>query len=290
MTMTDTTTQQVPVQSSVEMISPAEAHKLLSQHPRNRRLSRNRVNSLARAMTAGQWVFDGQPIRIDNQGSLVDGQHRLNALIAADMTLPFLVVRGVPTESMATMDTGKSRSFGDILTIEDPTIVDSNNIAAGTRIIYLYSQGARGRALSSLGSKEALSAAVTPNDLLMFFREHRDEIVPTVLQARNFRAQIAGTTTSAITLVTWVLFSIDEEDARFFFDRLISGTNLEQGNPILALRKRLQDAAIDRDTLPTYETVALFFKAWNAFREGKPMQLLAWKQGGAHPEGFPEPK
>ena len=37
------------------------------------------------------------------------------------------------------------------------------------------------------------------------------------------------------------------------------------------------------------DQLALIFKAWNAYREGKPVTTLAYKRGGRHPEKFPVP-
>lgn len=287
---TTTPTETVKASAVVEMIDPTIAHNLLSNHPRNRRLSRLRVEGLTKAMEEGAWVFDGQPIRIDIHGSLVDGQHRLNALIAANMTLPFLVLRGVPTEAMATMDTGKSRSFSDILTIEDPSLVDTLNLAATTRILYLWEHGVRGRPLSSAGSRENQSVGATANELLLYFRAHSEEIIATTREAQKYKRGIGGANLSALSLAVWTLGGLDTEDSTFFFERLVDGVGLDAGSPILALRKRLNESAVERERLATYEAVALIFKAWNFFREGKDMQLLAWKQGGAHPESFPEPK
>lgn len=290
MTMVTENTNETEYSTTIEMIGPSEAHIMLAQHPRNRRLSRDRVNALTRSMVNGAWVFDGQPIRFDTDGSLVDGQHRLNALIAADMTLQFLVVRGVVAEAMSTMDTGKSRSFSDILTIEDPTLLDTLNLAAGCRILYQWERGARGRALVTLGNTEKKLNAITNNDLIAFFRKHREGIIDSVREAVSLRRRIAGVNTSALTLAVWVLSNLDDEDARFFFERIVDGAELQPGSPILALRKRLNEAAINRERIATYETAGLLFKTWNYYREGKAMQVLAWKQGGAHPEPFPEPK
>jgi len=33
----------------------------------------------------------------------------------------------------------------------------------------------------------------------------------------------------------------------------------------------------------------VMLKAWNAWREGREVKILAWKRGGANPERFPIP-
>jgi len=48
-------------------------------------LSERQINDYAHLMRTGQWtIHAGSPIRFDNSGRLVDGQHRLHACILAD--------------------------------------------------------------------------------------------------------------------------------------------------------------------------------------------------------------
>lgn len=278
------------VSMQVEDIGPEQAQTLLAQHPKNRRLSSVRVGALARSMKAGEWVFDASPIRVDDTGSLVDGQHRLNAVILAEVTLPMLVVRGVETGAMATMDTGKSRSFADVLTINDPNVTDANNIAAATRIVYLWEQGVRGRSMGATGGNTDVRTANASHPALLEFYLPRKQALAETSQVAAAIQRKVPVNRAGLSLAVWVLYALDTEDAGYFFDRLMDGVKLEQGSAILAVRKRLTEAALDGEKFPNYEVVALLFKAWNFYREGRPMQVASWKQGGAHPEAFPEPK
>ena len=69
-------------------------------------------------------------------------------------------------------------------------------------------------------------------------------------------------------------------------DLLASGAGLEEGSPILALRRRLESTDGWMKDRPAV-TAAWFIKAWNAWRAGREMQVLRWKVGGANPEPFP---
>jgi hypothetical protein len=69
-------------------------------------------------MVEGRWRFNGAPIVIDADGALIDGQHRLEALAATDVKLPFLVVVGVDPVVFETIDDGAKRSVADVLGIE----------------------------------------------------------------------------------------------------------------------------------------------------------------------------
>ena len=83
--------------------------------------------------------------------------------------------------------------------------------------------------------------------------------------------------------------SVDAEDAEVFFESLITGENLTEGSPILALRNNLERRAIKKYDRERMEIVAAWtIKAWNAWREGSEIQRLYWTPGGSRPEPFPE--
>lgn len=83
---------------------------LKSNHPNNRALSKSRVRAYAADMVAGQWHLSDQPISFDEEGRLVNGQHRLEAVILSRKEVNFLVVRGVAKEAMLVIDSGKRRT------------------------------------------------------------------------------------------------------------------------------------------------------------------------------------
>lgn len=81
---------------------------------------------------------------------------------------------------------------------------------------------------------------------------------------------------------------LDEELADMFFARVADGANLAAENPILHLRERLlRTRSSHRVRLPEADRVALSIKAWNAYRSGRPMQLLVWRNRGAGREPLP---
>lgn len=97
---------------TVEVIDPKKAAQYLKNlHPgQGRRDSKSTIESYAREMTGGTWDSDvAQPIVFDKNNSLVNGYHRLNAVIKANKKIQFLVVRGVDPKSFANYDAGYSR-------------------------------------------------------------------------------------------------------------------------------------------------------------------------------------
>ncbi len=97
-------------------VTPMMAQNWLSQNPNNRSISVGRVTEYARDMEKGDWELNGEPIVIDRNGALKDGQHRLAAVVKSGRTIPMLVVFGVADDVMI-FDRGRSRTATDILRI-----------------------------------------------------------------------------------------------------------------------------------------------------------------------------
>lgn len=122
-----------PMTMRVNM-TPDLARQLLTQNKRNRPLSTPHVVALAKKMKAGEWVLTHQGIAIDSDGVLQDGQHRLSAVIMANVTVPMMMMTGMPPENFDAIDVdGRPRSVADLLTIRRPTTKNGTRIAAMVR-------------------------------------------------------------------------------------------------------------------------------------------------------------
>ena len=95
--------------SEIEQIGPDEARQYLQQNLSVRLLGDGHVRDLAAQMTGGRWRCTGETLKFDGAGNLIDGQHRLHAVILSGMTVSFLVVRGVEEGSFAVIDQGRKR-------------------------------------------------------------------------------------------------------------------------------------------------------------------------------------
>jgi len=112
------------VKARVVNTTPTMAQKWLSEsNPHNRKIYKNTVEAYARDMKRGMWSLNNQGIGFDEDGELIDGQHRLTAIVWSGMTVPMLVVKGLPKnyvdghKTQETVDRNKPRSIGDILTL-----------------------------------------------------------------------------------------------------------------------------------------------------------------------------
>lgn len=268
----------------VEDVGPDEALKMLEKMPRNRRLNWPNRQRYAREMQNGTWrEYECTPLRFDSDGNLLDGQHRLWAVIDSGTTQRFVVIRGLPNEALDVIDTGRSRSLTDILHIRG-----ESNASELTSAINLLSAWENSDPKMLARDAIAPGARLTVAEALAFLEAH-PELREAVVKGNSIRRKLAGG--GGRWAAVWhILSGIDGEDAEFFFSRLSSGEELAGTSPILLLRKRLIDDMTNEGRLSEREYTAVIFKAWNYYREGRSAQVLSWRAGGANPEPYPEPK
>jgi hypothetical protein len=101
--------------AEVVTITPAEATSWLRANEHNRPVRKNHVLFLANQIKSGLWQINGQAIVIADNEQVLDGQHRLLAIIESGKSIKTLVVYGITPEAFSTIDTGAVRSSADAL-------------------------------------------------------------------------------------------------------------------------------------------------------------------------------
>lgn len=96
-----------------ETITPEIAAALLEKNHHNRRINKRRVTMLMNDMESGNWTESPQPISLDADGNLLDGQHRLTAVTKLGIPVQMSVAYEVPKE--AVIDRVLERASGDAL-------------------------------------------------------------------------------------------------------------------------------------------------------------------------------
>ena len=107
---------------------------LQSNFSDNRTLRRPWVDSLAEIMLAGKFRTTHIGIAFDALERLVDGQHRLAAIIKAALTCPdfgiwLLVTRDLPAQAVEGIDSGVARTQTDTIRITTGEVIDSHDVA-----------------------------------------------------------------------------------------------------------------------------------------------------------------
>jgi len=103
-------------------ITPKMAMDLLEHNTLNRPLSDGHVKRLAQQIIDGKWKYNGDTIKVSKDGAILDGQHRLWAVIEAKRPIETVIIRGIARDAFATIDTTRRlRSGGDVLALNGVT-------------------------------------------------------------------------------------------------------------------------------------------------------------------------
>lgn len=265
----------------VVRVTPELAATWLAANTHNRNMRPTRVRAFADDIAAGRWVPNGETIKFTADGVLIDGQHRLAAIVSAGVSVDLLVVRGLPMSAQETIDTGATRTFGDVLSLRGEQRAAA--LAATCRIVYEWQV--------SGGTLPAGHTANPTHAQLSDVLAQHPELRHATTVGQRISYNCPPMPTSLGSLLVWLFERIDLDDANGFVEAMVTGANLATDSPILALRSLLKNYADRSNVRPDRRMLAgSAIKAWNAYRAGVPLRQVTFRPGGAHPERFPEPK
>ena len=254
--------------AAIETITPEQATDILDKlNEGNRALDNKRILRMASDMREGKWLVNGESIKFDEAGRLVDGQHRLWACVEAEKPFDTFVVREVPREAFLTIDTGKPKSVSVFL--------------GNCGCKYASSVGATIRWLIAmeLGRGESKNVNVTEAAIVEYWREHPEvsEAVEAVAPIRKLGLSVG------LCAALYIKFA--ERDALaaiMFFRDLESGTNLSQDDPVHVLREKIirmkANKRLHQRMGAGADMLAMIINTWNARRSGKTLHAVK----GAH--------
>ncbi|MFE4953966.1 hypothetical protein ACFRCW_07640 [Streptomyces sp. NPDC056653] len=248
-------------------VSPELAGQWLKLNTNNRPLSKNTVQQLAAQIQRGEWQLTHQGIAFDEDDVLIDGQHRLAAIVKADTTVPMTVTHGVPRTAFTVMDTGRKRTGRDALALVGEA--NATHLAAALRGLHLY--------LQTPNSAWSGGSSVTSNDqLLVVLEKHpgiRDALHHGVALNRACRITVTAATIGWY-VTTETRPDIDQSAWR---EGVVTGALLKSGDPRLTLRNTMLSLAAGRTHRrrdDSREHLLYYLKSWNAWVEGRSMKLL----------------
>lgn len=97
-------------------VTPEMAKKWLATNTKGNRPTSSRVvGCYARDMAAGRWQLTHQGIAFNKTGELVDGQHRLAAIVEADVPVEMVVSTGFDVEYDSPLDQGRVRGLNHVM-------------------------------------------------------------------------------------------------------------------------------------------------------------------------------
>jgi hypothetical protein len=239
-------------------VSPGLASVLLERNPDNRNIRQTKVLQYEADMRACRWSFNGEPIIISKDGLINDGQHRLRAVVDANVTVPMLFVFGVEREARLTVDQGAARSAGDYLGMEG---VENALAAAGIARLVIAIE------------RERHARLYREHDVTNIEVRRRVNADPKIGEAAHYAMSVykytkAFAAPSVIGTAFYLLSEIHPDDAKAFMDQVCLGENLRRTEPAYAVRDAM--LSLGRTRGPKLEDI---FRGWVKFRSGESLKI-----------------
>lgn len=244
----------------IENITPIIAKEFLSNNPNNRKLSKESINRYANSIRHRKWFETADPICISTSGQLMNGQHRLHAILQTGVTIPLAVARNVEEKAFYVMDSGKKRSFADVLSI----LGEKSCFSVGAmtknlwfwdnnRVIFMYKGG-------------GLSGAFPTHEQLIETWKYHPNIRKVYNQSlhQNKKFHYISSATQGFLYNIFIESYPDRKILiDMFFTKLVTGIELRKEDPILVLRNYLFE--LKRLNVRTRDSVIInmFITAWN---------------------------
>lgn len=244
----------------VVKVTPKKAGEWIQRNVNNRPVRRSRVDLYAGAMKSGAWKLNGDAIRFNGNGDLIDGQHRLLACISCGVPFETYVVHGIEHDAFDTIDQGDKRTTADVFSRHG--YKHYTMLSAATRWVWRY-EGQMHRH-GAMRSDEA-------NDII-----ERHPALHTATQKASEKGRNGLINPGLLAFLDYWTGQKDQDRADKFWLSVAEGDGLEKGTAAYLLHKRLVSNLASVAKLDPTTIAALCIKAWNAFVTKKPCGTLKW--------------
>jgi hypothetical protein len=241
------------IKTEITTVTPQIADAWMSQNKGNRKISRDTVKAYARDMASAKWLLNGDAIRFDTDGTLIDGQHRLLACIESDSNFQTIVVYNLAYESRNTVDANRRRTAADIL------VMNGHNNG------YLRAATLRLMCGIKMDLDYPSRHKATTQEIMAMQDRHPN-------LAKSFFVHKTGNPmpVSMLATIHYIGHHILKEDiavSHNFADVFVTGKQCYKDDPALLVRERVMQAKMRKQEIPKAQSWMMMVTAWNKFRK-----------------------
>lgn len=236
-------------------VTPDMAADWLRKNTKNRPIRQAVVDTYAGAMKNGKWTLTAEPVifsapfkdpdTLENKPeTLMDGQHRLLAIIASQATVPLTVWFGCEPEEFGAIGQGRRRTVGDILHLTNVGLKDPFTTASAINAFIRH-------ALSWNNSVEAWMA-----------QELLTQAPADFAAASKYKARLGKLITRPVMagLILSRMVSVTKTDE--LVEQLQSGIGFTEKDPMRLLYRYLHEQRLSLEGADSPETI--FYKVCHA--------------------------
>lgn len=254
-------------------ITPDLATEWLEKNETNRVLRPGQINKYARDIQTGDFTLSNDAICFDPDGNLLNGQHRLHAIIKSDTPLLHGIMYNVPPDTMKNMDSGASRTIADVLRNQGETHVETLGSTV-RQLILLEARGWTTRA--GYGGNASRQEILDHLEATPSIRES--------VQAADASGRRIGVGPSATAITHWIISrSAGREAADRYIHQLDTRANEPERSAVHAVATRITNIRRADGKQTVSEWVYLLLRGYTYWSRGAPVRTLQMPgPGGAN--------
>lgn len=247
--------------AEVLTITPQHATEWLKCNHSNRPVRKQHVAFLAREILSGNWQVNGQAIIIADDEQILDGQHRLFAIIEAGKAIQSMVVYGITPQAFRTIDTGAVRTGADALSLHFTDIAQATVKAVSTAVQWC-NRMERGfmRGGGSFGK-------ISNTDIIEYVKDH-PSLIACAETLATYPHEARPLSVGCGTALYELFQRKHAEQAETFMQRFYTGEGLARTDPEYILRGALIKDAERANRFPQAIRMRMVIKGWNWRRRG----------------------
>jgi hypothetical protein len=233
-------------------VTPQLAAEWLVRNTGNRRLVNRHVESLEHVLRRGEWSLNGETIKFSNDGRLLDGQHRLHAIINTGIGFSTWVAYGVDSSAFDTIDTNlRTRTTSDVLGLHGKD--NATHLAACVKLLWIFGQ--TGQVYDGGGGHHGFS----PKECLEIL-SRRPGVQESVGRCHNIRV---FSSPSLLAALHYLFACANSELAGEFVSVMADGSS-ELNRPFHILREAVINRRLIVRRMGLRQLAFMAIRAWNS--------------------------
>lgn len=242
-------------------VTPTIAREWLKRNLGNRPVKPTHVARLADAIRRGLWKMTGDAIRFSTTGKLIDGQHRLHAIIEAEVGVNCVVMFGLGDDIFDVIDSGSGRSKADVVFVKyQLPVAKSALLSSAANLALQYESGIT-----------SLKGSVASDDLLKFI-DNNPDVVDAVSYVYDNAPRESPIPKSIAAAFFLFAARKDRLLAESFILRFMVGAVNGPEDNLLHLRNFCLKARAVRRPVQAGDIFGRLIVVWNSERRGKPIK------------------
>lgn len=262
-------------------VSPELAAEWLKHIPAHQRApSKAVVRRYAADMEAGRWGETADPIRFDNGGALIDGQHRLMAVVESGVTITFVVIYGLDPSAFWNLDQGRRRSVS--CKVSSKGLSHAPLRASAARLLYTLEE------TGLMGDRPQSRSKVLTDAFVLELVDLYD-VGASCDWAQALLKESTGRPIFAAGSLVYAHYlgvcAGRKSTTEAFLRRVIEGTGLRKGDPALAARNYVVNARAAKNRLSHRRSRYTLMRALQFELDGRECRVIRYATSQNSPNG-----